>query len=312
MEKKLYNNFGSFLKNKFHKRVYKISVDCGFTCPNRDGYKSTGGCIYCDNESFKPLTTRQNVGLKDQIEKGINHLKKNYKAEKFIVFFQPYSNTYGESEKLITIYKNALKYDDIVGISISTRPDCIKDEILDFLDDISKQYYVWVEYGVQSIHDKTLEFINRGHKFKDFLDTYERTRKRKGINICTHIIHGLPNETKEMMLETIKVLSNLKIDGIKFHQLYVVSGTKLQKMYLRGEIKLFELDEYLEILAGSLELLPSDVLIHRLFGISQQENIIAPKWNVKKTDFIKLIDEYLIKHNSYQGKFCKNNKSYIS
>jgi len=301
-----YYSFGNYLKKIFGERVNKVCVDGGFTCPNRDGFKGRGGCIYCNNDSFKPKGTEPRKSITQQLFEGIEYQKKRYKTKKFIVYFQPFSNTYDRIENLEQLYLEALSHPDVVGLSIGTRPDCINDNILDMLEELAQKTHLWVEYGLQSMHDKTLKFINRGHTVRDFHNTYIKTRKRLGINVCVHIIHGLPFETKDMMLDTVKYLADIKIDGIKIHQLHVVKNTILKKMYLEGQFTLPTLDEYLDLIAKSLELLPPNVVVQRLFGLGPQELLIAPDWNLKKGEFNTLINRYFDKINCYQASKYEN------
>ncbi len=302
--KKRYNNFGSFLKNKFNEKVYKVCIDAGFTCPNRDGKKAVGGCIYCNNNSFKPNSTSKNT-VTHQLNNGIAYLKKRYNCNKFIAYFQPYSNTYGDKEYIKSLYYEAISHPKVIGLSIGTRPDCINDDILKLFEELSKETYLWVEYGLQSMHDKTLEIINRGHTFKDFHKTYIETKAIPKVNICVHIIHGLPLETKNMMLDTVRYLSDIRINGIKIHQLHVVKNTLLERYYLDNKFSLPSLNEYLELLSESLELLPFDVIIQRLFGLGPLDLLVAPNWNIKKSEFNTLIDKYLESINTWQGKKYK-------
>ncbi|MDH5681848.1 MAG: TIGR01212 family radical SAM protein [Spirochaetota bacterium] len=298
---KRYNNFGSHLKGMFGQKVFKVCIDAGFTCPNRDGTKGRGGCIYCNNDSFKPNTTEARNSVMKQLNDGIDYQKKRYKAQKYIAYFQPFSNTYAETEVLEPLYREALSHPDVVGLSIGTRPDCVSDETLDLLENLAQDSYLWVEYGLQTMHNSTLDYINRGHSLEDFHRTYAKTKKRVGINVCAHVIHGLPFETKDMMMDTIKYLSDIGIDGIKIHQLHVVKNTILKKLYQEEKFTLPELDEYLDLLASSLELLPEKTLIQRLFGLGPKEILIAPNWDLSKGIFNTLIDKYLEKHNIVQS-----------
>ncbi len=302
---KPYNNFGSYLREKFKKRIFKLSVNAGFSCPNIDGKISTGGCIFCNNASFATDTFKQKVNIKQQLEKNAYSMKKRYNAQAFIAYFQHFTNTYAQDNVLISTYEQAINFPQVMGIAIGTRPDCVTNTILDYLNEIGKNKYVWVEYGLQSIHNETLRKINRGHDFECFLDTYNRTRKRQNINICVHVIHGLPDENKQMMIETVKTLSHLGIDGIKFHQLHVVKGTTLEKMYEKGQIKLPTLEQYLDLLATSIQYLNKDILIHRLFGVSANEILIAPKWGIKKNRLENIIDNYFKENGVYQGRFLE-------
>jgi hypothetical protein len=301
---KHYNSFGAFLRNKFNgKRIYKPVVNCGgFTCPNRDGSKGFGGCIYCNNDSFRPITATNNRSIKNQVKQAIVYFKERYKADKFIAYFQNYSTTYAPTDYLRKVYYEALSVKDVIGISIGTRPDCINESNLDLIQEIANKYYLWLELGLQTIHNKSLEFINRCDTYENFIKTYRMIRKRDNINICVHLIHGLPTETPKEMIDSVKHMSELGVDGIKFHQLHVVKDTPMAKMYRSGGINLPSLDEYLDLVGKSLEVLPKNIVIHRLFGLSDPRILVAPKWSIKKEKLTDIVDDYLYKNGIYQGK----------
>ena len=260
---KRYYQFSEYLKNKFGKKVYKITLDAGFSCPNRDGKISSGGCIFCDDGGSFSRAHSKLLSVQEQVQEGIHNLSTRFKAQKFMSYFQAYSNTYKPVDELKNIYDASLCHPDIVGISIGTRPDCVDEAKLDLIASYTNNYETWVEYGLQSMHDKTLRFINRGHDFETFVKAYNLTKQR-GINVGVHVILGLPGETKEDMLTTIKTLAKMGVDGVKFHCLCIFPNTKLYDMYEAGEIKLLEEDEYVDIACDCIELLPSDTTIHRL------------------------------------------------
>lgn len=295
---KRYYSFGQFLKNRFGFKVYKLPVDAGFTCPNRDGKLGYGGCTYCYNPSFSPPLLRGKVSIYDQIQ----YWKKfSRKGKKFLAYFQPYTNTYADVETLRKCYDEALRDKDIIGLCIGTRPDCVPNEVLDLIESYTKNYHIWIEYGLQSVHDRTLLRINRCHNFAQFEDAIRRTQNRN-ISICVHIIFGLPGETKDDMLETVKVLAKMPIDGIKFHHLQVIKGTKLAEEFKRGQFRALSLSEYVSLVSDAIELLPPHITIHRLIGeVLQGDELIAPKWGLKKHEFISLIDQELVKRDSFQG-----------
>lgn len=297
---KRYYQFSEYLKTKFGTKVYKITLDAGFSCPNRDGTISSGGCIFCDDGGSFSRAHDTHLSVKEQIFTGIETLSTRFKAKKFMAYFQAYSNTYKPVEELKQIYDASLCHDDVVGISIGTRPDCVDEKKLDLISSYTEKYETWIEYGLQSIHNKTLKFINRGHDFETFLKAYKETKKR-GINVGVHIILGLPNETKKDMLETIKTLADLNVDGIKFHCLCIFPNTKLFDMYNQGQIKLLEENEYIDIACDCLELLPAKTTIHRLGGNGLQAIKVAPKWLNKKFEILNRIDDTLEKRNSFQG-----------
>jgi len=298
MEKR-YNQFSAYLKQKFGVKVYKITLDAGFSCPNRDGTISSGGCIFCDEGGSFSQAHSNLLSIEEQVETGIKTLSERFKAEKFMSYFQAYSNTYKPVQELEKIYNSALKNEKIVGLSIGTRPDCIDDEKLKLIAGYKDDYYTWVEYGLQSIHDKTLARINRGHDFDTFLRAYEKTKER-GINVCVHVIFGLW-ETHDEMMQTAKKLAELKVDGVKIHMLCALEGTKLAKLYEQGEIDFMSEREYIETVCDFLEYLPPEVTIHRLAGNGLKKNLIAPRWLGKKLDCLNQIDRELLRRNSFQG-----------
>lgn len=296
---KRYNQYSAYLKNKFGVKVYKITLDAGFSCPNRDGVISKGGCIFCDEGGSFSQAHSNLLSIENQIEAGIETLSKRFKAEKFMSYFQAYSNTYKPVKELEKIYNSALNRDEIVGISIGTRPDCVDDEKLNLIAGYKDDYYTWVEYGLQSVHDKTLKRINRGHDYDCFLRAYEQT-KEKGINVCVHVIFGLW-ETHDEIMQTAQKLAELGVDGVKIHMLCALENTKLADMYARGEIDFMNEEEYVQTVCDFLEYLPKNTTIHRLAGNGLKKNLIAPRWLGAKLDCLNKIDRELIKRNSYQS-----------
>ncbi|MBP3923782.1 TIGR01212 family radical SAM protein [bacterium] len=296
---KRYNQYSAHLKNKFGAKVYKVTLDAGFSCPNRDGTLSSGGCIFCDDGGSFSRAHSNLLTIEEQVNIGIETLKNRFKAEKFMSYFQAFSNTYKPVNELEKIYSSALNHPDIVGLSIGTRPDCIDDEKLKLISSYKDDYYTWIEYGLQSIHDKTLEKINRGHDFDCFLKAYEKT-KSYGINVCVHVIFGLW-ESHEEIMQTAQKLAELKVDGVKIHMLCALKNTKLSKMYENGEINFMEEDEYVKTVCDFLEYLPPDCTIHRLAGNGDRENLIAPKWLGKKMDCLNKIDREFLNRNTYQS-----------
>lgn len=299
----LFYSFKNYLKDKFPGlKVYKIALDAGFTCPHRTSDTRAGGCIYCENRSFSPYARLPiRPPISEQIAKAMDFYRQRHKADKFIIYLQAYTNTLGPVDKLKALYDEALAHPDIVGLSIGTRPDCVPDQTLDLITEYTKQYDVWVEYGLQSTHDKTLEFINRGHKYADFDDAVRRTKGR-GISIAAHLILGLPGETRDDMLDSVQKVVDLGVDGIKLHHLYVAQNTKLAELYSEGKIKVFTLEEYIPLVCDIIEMLPPKMVLQRLTGELSGDYLIAPKWNVSKSAIIRMIEEELTKRNSYQGK----------
>lgn len=296
---KRYNQFSAYLKNRFGAKVYKITIDAGFSCPNRDGTISKGGCIFCDDSGSFSQAHSNLLSIENQVEEGIKTLSARFKAEKFMSYFQAYTNTYKPVGELEKIYKASLNHPDVVGISIGTRPDCVDEDKLNLIADLSKDYYTWLEYGLQSSHDKTLLKINRGHNYDCFLRAYEKT-KEKGINVCVHVIFGLW-ESRDEILQTAQRLADLKIDGIKIHMLCALQGTKLAQMYENKEIDFMSEDEYVSLVCDFLEILPAETTIHRLAGNGFRKTLIAPRWLGAKLDCLNKIDREFLKRNSYQG-----------
>jgi len=299
----LFYSFKNYLKDKFPGlKVYKIALDAGFTCPHRSSDTRTGGCIYCENRSFSPYARLPiRPPISEQIAKAMDFYRQRHKADKFIIYFQAYTNTLRPTDKLKALYDEALTHQDVVGLSIGTRPDCVPDQTLDMITGYTKRYDVWLEYGLQSANDKTLEFINRGHKYNDFEDAVKRTKGR-GISIAAHLILGLPNETRDDMLDSVQKVIDLGIDGIKLHHLYVAQNTKLAELYAQGKVKMFTLEEYIPLVCDIIERLPPKMVLMRLTGELSGELLIAPQWNTSKSAIIRMIEEELTRRGSYQGK----------
>ena len=302
---KRYNNFNTYLRNIFGCRVQKITIDAGFSCPNRDGTISTRGCIYCNVRGSGTGAHATGLSVTEQLLQGKRALSKRYKAKKFIAYFQAFSNTYAPFDKLKSLYEEALEVDDVVGLSIGTRPDCVDESVLELLQGYGKKYLVWIEYGLQSVHDATLAFINRGHDFKCFKKTVAATKNR-GIKICAHVILGLPNEKKTDMLKTARAVASMEIDGLKIHLLYVVKGTKLDILYSAGKYRCLEQQEYVDLVCDFLERIPKNMIIQRLTGDPHPEELVAPMWSKKKMETMDLIKETLEKRDSWQGKLATN------
>ncbi len=296
---KRYNQFSAHLKNKFGVKVYKITLDAGFSCPNRDGTISRGGCIFCDEGGSFSQAHSNKLSIEEQVEVGIKNLSERFKAKKFMSYFQAYSNTYKPVAELEQIYNTALGNEKIVGLSIGTRPDCIDDEKIKLISSYKDDYYTWIEYGLQSIHNKTLQKINRGHDYDCFLKAYEKT-KAAGINVCVHVIFGLW-ETHDEIMETARELARLKVDGVKIHMLCALQNTKLAKMYEDKEVSFMDEDEYVQTVCDFLEYLPQTTTIHRLAGNGYSKTLIAPQWLGAKFDCLNKIDREFIARNSYQG-----------
>lgn len=296
-----YRDLNTALREHFGCRVQKISLDAGMTCPNRDGTLGVGGCIYC-NVRGSGTGLSQHYSITEQLERGKARLARRYKAKKFIAYFQSFSNTYGSPQDLKDLYLEALAVQDVVGLAIGTRPDCVPDSVLDMLSELNQQTYLWIEYGLQSAHDRTLELINRGHDVDAFLDAVERSRQRK-LNICVHVILGLPDEDKTDMLATARALGKLDIQAVKIHLLYVIENTALAELYLRGDYRCLSREEYVDIVCDFLALLPPQLVIHRLTGDPHPGELLAPKWALDKQTNLQAIRETLRSRNLWQGKF---------
>ncbi len=296
-----YNSFGPYLKRLFGERVYKVNVDAGFTCPNRDGTVGYGGCIYCNNDSFRPSSCRAVTPLKDQIQGGIKYLQKRYKAKKFIVYFQPYTNTYAPVEKLEELYKEALSEPSVVGLAIGTRPDCIDEEKIRLLESLAKDYFILVEYGLQSIYDRTLEYINRGHDYQTFLNALEMTEGRS-IHIGAHIIVGFPTETEEDMLKMADVISTLPVGFLKIHQLQIIKDTLLEQYYKETPFHTFSYQEYLDFLVRFIEKLSPSIVLQRLFATAPDDILIAPRWDRSRHEITRDIEKRFEALNTFQGR----------
>ncbi|MDI6775628.1 MAG: TIGR01212 family radical SAM protein [Syntrophales bacterium] len=301
---KRYYDLKSFWRNQFGCSVYKLQIDAGFTCPNRDGTISTGGCIYCDGRGSRLRQAGPLPSISEQIRRGKAYYRKHKNAGKFIAYFQTFTNTYGTYQKLKTLYDEALSEEDIIGISVGTRPDCVPDDIIGLFKAYAKQYHTWLELGLQSIHDKTLRLLNRGHSAKTFLDAVFRA-SGGDIHICTHIIVGLPGETREDILETAKVISTLPIHGIKIHLLLALRGTALGDLYERDRIRMMEKEEYVHTVCDILEILPPEMVIQRLTADGYQDIFLAPTWAINKMDVLNAIDRELERRNTYQGIYCR-------
>lgn len=295
--------FSEYIKEQFPYKVHKIPLHAGFTCPNRDGRVGVGGCTFCVNESFSPNVRNRHLSIKEQIEKGKVFHKKKYGAEKFIAYFQSFTNTYADVETLRSYYEEALTDKDIIGISIGTRPDCVTDDILTLINSYTEKYHVWVEYGLQSIHDDTLKRINRGHGYKIFSDAIHRT-KRTCINICVHVILGLPGETKSDMMETANAIAELGIQGIKLHHLYVAKNTVLAQEYLEGKVQTMDMNTYIQLAVDFLERIPSDVTVQRLVGDTHGDFLISPVWKASKAGMISAITREFEQRGTHQGFRC--------
>ena len=298
---KRYNAQGVFLKRKFGAKTVKISLNGGFTCPNIDGSKGTGGCSYCSEAGSGDFAGDPLLSIPEQFESGRKLLEAKWGSDvRYIPYFQANTNTYAPLSRLKRLYEEALSFDNVVGLAVSTRPDCISEETADYLAELSARTYLTVELGLQTVHDITAARINRCHSYGDFLKGYELLKKR-GINVCVHIINGLPGETREMMLETVQRLAKIGIHGIKIHLLHIISRTAMADQYLRGEFRALSMEEYTGIVCDQLEMLPKEVLIERLTGDGARGSLIAPLWSLDKKAVLNGIDKELRRRGTFQG-----------
>jgi hypothetical protein len=289
-----------FLRARFGCRVQKITIDAGLTCPNRDGTISTGGCIYC-NDRGSGTGLANHMCVKDQLILGKERLQKRYKAKKFLAYFQAHTNTYASVEHLQSLFDEALSVPDIVGLCIGTRPDCVTDEILDLLQSYHKKKLIWIEYGLQSIHDETLSRINRGHNAQCFIDAITAT-KRRGLLTCTHLILGLPLETRNHVIQTANVVARLELDAVKIHLLYIIKNTPMERMYREGRYKCLYPLQYADWVCDVIERLPQKTVLQRLTGDPHPHELVAPTWALNKQATLDLIHHQLKERKTYQGK----------
>ena len=299
---KRYRDFNTYLKEIFGERVQKISLDAGLGCPNRDGTISHRGCIFCDRRgSGTGALINHGLSITRQIAEAKGFIRKRYKAKKFIAYFQSFTNTYAPVSYLKGLYDEALAQKDMLGLSVATRPDCVDREILTLLSSYQADHLVWLEYGLQSSHDKTLKLINRGHDVSCFEQSVLMADEYP-INICAHIILGLPGEDREMMLQTARFLSNLPVRGVKIHLLYVVKGTPLSEFYHKERFRCLEREEYANLVVDFLELLPPEMVIQRLTGDPVKSELVAPLWAKEKQANLTLIQTTLERRKTWQGR----------
>lgn len=300
-----YYAYNFFLRQRFGARVQKVSIDAGFTCPNVDGTVAVGGCVFCDNRSFSPSRRLPRTTITGQIDEGIRRLKRRYRVDKFLAYFQPATNTYGPVERLRSIFEESLRHDQIVGLAIGTRPDCVPDEVLDLLGEIAQRTYLSVEYGMQTMHDRSLDWMNRGHHHDAFVDAIARSAGR-GFEICAHVILGLPGESRKDMLATGRELARVGVDSVKFHNLYVVKNTPMADQFAAGEIELMERSEYIQALIDVLEILPASCVVERISGEAPADYFLGPSWCLDKPALLQAIDQELVRRETWQGRLCAN------
>jgi uncharacterized protein len=298
-----YNDFSGYFRKLFNERVQKVSIDAGFTCPNRDGTRGRGGCTYCNNKTFKPTYCELEKPVSLQVEQGIRFFEKKYKSMQFLAYFQAYTSTWAPLEVLAALYEEALQHPKIIGLVISTRPDAVTEELLDYLARLNENVYVMVEFGLESHLDRSLEKLNRGHTFAESVWALEQTALRK-INNCAHMILGLPGETRYDWLEQAKVVSELPVKNLKMHQLQIHKGTVMESQYkMNPELfPLFSAEEYTELVVDYLELLNPDIIIERFISEAPQGLLIAPRWGLKNFEFVAKVEKKLQERSTWQGR----------
>ena len=304
LDNKRYYTLNCYYKNKFNSKVFKVSLNGGFSCPNKDGSKGKGGCIFCSKLGSGDFAGELGKDLVEQFNDVKEIMHKKWPEAKYIGYFQANTNTYAPVSELKEKYEKILALDNVIGLNISTRSDAITNECYDYLSELNKKTFLTVEIGLQSMHEETLKFINRGHDLKNFEDCIKEL-KRRNIRVVVHIINGLPGETKEMMIETAKYLNSLNIDGIKIHMLHVIKNTDLGDMYLKNHFKILSKEEYIDIVISQLEYLNENIVINRITGDPVKEDLIAPEWLLKKFCVLNDIDKEMVKRDTYQGKKCK-------
>lgn len=301
-DNKRYHTWNYHLNRKFGTKVFKVALNAGFTCPNIDGSKGFGGCSYCSNSGSGDFAGNPAHSILNQFEEVKMRMHQKWKTAKYIPYFQAHTNTYAPVDVLKERFEPVLAQENVVGISIATRADALPDDVLDYLSELNNRTYLIVELGLQTVFDSTGEHINRCHTYQEFLDGYNKLKERN-INVCVHIIDGLPNETKEMMLETARQVAKLKPHCVKLHLLHILKNTRIAKEYERGEFQTLTLEEYVDIICSQLELFPKETVIQRLTGDGGRDSLIAPLWSLKKFVVLNEIDKEMLRRNSYQG--CK-------
>ena len=300
-----FTDYSSFVKQLFKKRVQKISIDAGFTCPNRDGEKGKGGCSYCNNATFKPTYCNLEKSVTQQLDEGVAFFSKKYPDIDYLAYFQAYSNTYAPIDDLKRLYDEAIQHPKVIGLVIATRPDCVNEEILDYLGEISKEHYVSIEYGIESHLNRTLEKINRGHTFEESVWAIEETAMRN-IHNCGHLILGLPGESPDEMLDQARIISKLPIENIKLHQLQIHKKTLMEKQFNASPeaFALFHnVEDYIDLVIRYLELLDPRIIVERFISQSPMNMLIAPKWGLKNFEFVAKLEKELERRDTYQGRF---------
>ncbi len=300
---KRYHTWNYHLRQTFGHKVFKVSLDGGFDCPNRDGKVAYGGCTFCSAAGSGDFAGNRADDLVKQFNDIKEKMHKKWKDGKYLGYFQAFSNTYAPVEELREKYEIILKQPDVVGLSIATRPDCLPDDVVEYLAELNERTYLWVELGLQTVHESTANLINRAHDYECYKEGVAKLRKH-GIRVCTHIINGLPLETTEMMLETAKEVAKLDIQGIKIHLLHLLKDTPMIKQYEKGLLKFLSFEEYVHLVCDQLEILPPEIIVHRITGDGPVDLMVGPMWSLRKWEVLNAIDAELKRRNSWQGKFA--------
>lgn len=300
---KRYNDFSGHFRKKFNGRVQKISIDAGFSCPNRDGLKGSGGCSYCNNRTFSPEYCNLGKSVTSQLKEGIDFFSRKYKSMQYLAYFQSYSNTYAPLANLKALYEEALSHPEVVGLVIATRPDCVNTEILDYLQSLALDHYIMVEFGVESHKNASLDRMNRGHHFEESVWALNETARRN-IHNCAHLILGLPGENETDWLDQAKVISKLPVENLKLHQLQIHKGTRMYREYLQNEadFNMFTVDQYLDLTVKYLELLNPRIIVERFVSEAPDELLIAPRWGLKNFEFTARLEKLLAERDTWQGR----------
>ncbi|KGP70993.1 TIGR01212 family radical SAM protein [Pontibacillus yanchengensis] len=301
---KRYHSWNYHLKNTFGHKVFKVALDGGFDCPNRDGTVAYGGCTFCSAAGSGDFAGDRAEDLEVQFHKIKDQMHHKWKDGKYMAYFQAFTNTHAPIEVLRERYEKVLKQDGVVGLSIGTRPDCLPDDVVEYLAELNERVYLWVELGLQTIHEQTASKMNRAHDFKTYVEGVNKLRKH-GIRVCSHLINGLPGETYEMMMESAQAVAHLDVQGIKIHLLHLLKGTPMVKQYEKGELEFLNKEDYVKLIVDQLEILPPEMIVHRITGDGPPDLLIGPMWSMNKWDVLNSIDAELEQRNSWQGKYYK-------
>ena len=303
---KRFLSFNHHLRETFGEKIFKVALDAGFTCPNRDGTVAVGGCTFCSDVGSGDFIARRSASIETQFAAFKQMMHQKWPSGKYIAYFQAFTNTHAPIDVLRETFERALREEHVVGLSIATRPDCLPDEVIAYLAELHKRTFLWIELGLQTVHDDTARGFNRGYSFDTYLDSLAKLRKH-GIRVCTHLINGLPGEDYGVMMETARTISRLDVQGVKLHLLHLLKGTPMADLYESGAFRLLEREEYVSLICDQLEILPPDMVIHRLTGDGARDKMIGPMWSLKKWEILNAIDDELTQRNSAQGRLYSFN-----